>query len=90
MTRRNDLAHRSSSSIDWSQLDADIKAIEIELLNMNIISSSNDKFEYFGERNPIDNHDDPNVAFAFEYIIGVKQNGNVAAEIKWRENIMNE
>lgn len=86
---RNTFAHTPGVYSNWQDLDNDVIAIEECLLFFRLVTETK-KLEYFAERSAMQESDDPNVAYTHKLSYGVKENGKLALEIAWNENILKE
>ena len=84
--RRNDLAHEVLFAT-WDELSSAIDLVETELQEMTIVGPR-PTLEYFGERSAVKESPDPNIVYTRDFKCGIKENGQVALEHSWTENLM--
>jgi hypothetical protein len=84
--RRNDLAHQSSSSASWSQLEQDVEAVQCALLQLRLVADR-PRFEMNAERSAARNSQEPGTLCYVDYCVSLIEGGKTAAEVTWRQTI---
>ncbi len=84
---RNDVAHEFEEKVTWTQLDADVVAVNAALQQMGFVGDL-PHLEVTADRNPKAVLTDPNAALGFDYVVAVRDSSTVLAEITWSEEIM--
>jgi len=87
--KRNSYAHTPNSHSNWQELESDISVIEQCLVKLGLANESG-KLEYFAERSGMQGSSEPNVAFTRRFSYGVKEDGKMALEVVWDQNVLNE
>lgn len=87
---RNNLAHTPRGST-WNELRSAIDLIDFTLQELNLVGKR-PLLEYFGTRSGAEapNPPNPEIAFSYKYICGIKENNKPGIELSWIENIYNE
>ncbi len=85
--RRNGYAHQPGAVSDWAELESDIEAIEECLVTLGLAVETK-SLKYYAERSQIQGSDDPKIAFTRRFSYGVKEDGKMALEIAWDQNIL--
>lgn len=85
--RRNDVAHEFEERVDWSTLDEDIAEIQ-SFLESNGLVESYPAFDFFAQRSKARSSDEPRVAWAHDHSFGLREDGQLVAEVRWTESIM--
>lgn len=84
--RRNNVAHDTSSTISWSQLDHDLATVHATLQHLGIIGPR-PHFEVKAERSAMQGSQEPDVTGSFDYSIRLVEGDKTAADVKWRVTI---
>ena len=85
---RNLLAHEVSETTTWDNLQADLGTVEDELQHLGFVGDR-PKCEYFGERSAMRECDEPGVAFAQDFRVGIKCNDRVTLDISFTRKTHN-
>jgi hypothetical protein len=83
--KRNELAHESSRSCKWSDLDEAIHVADAELQHLGLVGPR-PKFEFYAERNP-KSPTEPGYIMSHEYCYGLRVGSEKVAEVSWTVNI---
>ena len=85
--RRNDVAHESQPAyVDWHILDEAMSTVEREFQHLGLVGTR-PKYEFFSSKSAARSDDDPKVAFAFDYTVGLKKDGALVISFNWTEKI---
>src|SRR5262245_35813845 len=68
--RRNAVAHESSSSVSWSQLDEDLTVVHSALQHVGMVGER-PRFQVTAERSGVQESTDPGIAFHVNYAVRV-------------------
>ena len=85
--KRRGVAHESQPrSVGWTVLDEALNIVERELEHLGLVGARL-KYEFFSERSRARGSDDPDVAFALDNSLGLKENGDWIVRFSWTTNI---
>ena len=85
--KRNTFAHKPGVYSTWEELENDVSVIEKCLVSIGKAVESK-KLEYFAERSAAKDSDDPKVICTRRVSYGIKEEGIIALEIAWDENLL--
>jgi hypothetical protein len=86
---RNVLAHEPAGSVDWRQLDSDVKSIHGVLQKLDLVDEF-PKWHISSERSAAGRPRIPDAMCTLDYRITIKDGERTVADITWCEHMMRE
>ena len=86
-SRRNALAHETSSDLAWTDLDQDIEMVQAALNHLGLVGAR-PSLKAEAERSAARESADPRIFWMHEYIVRILDGERLAAEFKWEESIL--
>ncbi len=84
--KRNELAHETSSSVSWPQVDQDLASVHAALQHLGLVGAR-PRFDIRAERSGAQGSQEPGIIEYFDYSVTLTEGEKTAAEFKWRETL---